>query len=148
MTQEGECTAKQMPMDVPENRDRLAAAMSESTFPSGSAMVDNPGLIFFYVAQFMQENVYTVGNAWVIAEEEEGNLVIHNVFGPEETSLDAVIAAFGPEVKTVTLGFTPADRTGWTCEELKEEDTTFFTRGTAFADFAERKLRIPSLSHA
>jgi GNAT superfamily N-acetyltransferase len=148
VTQEGECTAKQMPMDVPENRDRLAAAMAESTFHSGSAMVDNPGLIFFYVAQFMQENVYTVGNAWVIAEEEEGNLVIHNVFGPEETSLDAVIAAFGPEVKTVTLGFTPADRTGWNSEELKEEDTTFFTRGTAFQDFADRNLRIPSLSHA
>ena len=148
VAQEGECTAKQVPMDVPENRDRLAAAMAESTFRSGSAMVDNPGLIFFYVAQFMQENVYTVGNAWVIAEAEEENLMIHNVFGAGDVSLEAVIAAFGPEVKTVTLGFTPADRNGWTWEELKEEDTTFFTRGAAFEKFAERKLRIPSLAHA
>ena len=148
VAQTGECTAKQVSMETPENRDRLAAAMVESTFRSGSAMVDNPGLIFFYVAQFMQENVYTVGNTWVIAEQEEDSLMIHNVFGTGDVSLEAVIAAFGPEVKNVTLGFTPADRTGWNCEELKEEDTTFFTRGAAFESFAERKLRIPSLSHA
>lgn len=148
--QSGDCVMEQIPMDVPENRDRLAAAMAASTFQTGCTMVDNPGLIFFYAAQFMQENVYfwEEENAWVIAEAEDGALMIHNVFAAEDISLDAVIAAFGGEITEVTLGFAPADKTGWTCRELKEEDTTFFTRGDAFRDFAEKQLRIPSLAHA
>lgn len=146
--QSGECIMKQVPMDVPENRNRLAAAMESSTFRTECTMVDNPGLIFFYAAQFMQENVYTVDNTWIIAEPEASSLLIHNVFATEEISLEEVIAAFGADVKEVTLGFAPADKTGWNCRELKEEDTTFFTRGKAFDHFAERKLRIPTLAHA
>ena len=148
VSQSGECRAEQVSMDVPENRERLAAAMAHNRFSTGCTMVDNPGLVFFYAAQFMRENVYTVGNTWVIAEPEEGSLMLHSVFSAGDISLDAVIAAFGPEVKEVTLGFAPADVSGWDCREYHEEDCTFFTRGAAFADFAERKLRIPSLSHA
>ena len=148
VSQSGPSRMVQVKMDTAENRDRLAAAMEASTFQTACAMVDNPGLVFFYAAQFMQENVYILGNTWVIAEPEEGNLLIHNVFSTEEISLEEIIAAFGAEVKEVTLGFAPTDKEGWICRELKEEDCTFFTRGNAFRDFAERKLRIPSLSHA
>ena len=148
--QSGDCVMELIPMDVPENRDRLAAAMAASAFPTGCTMVDNPELIFFYAAQFMQENVYfwEEQNVWAIAEQEDGALVLHAVFAPEDVSLDAVLAAFGGDIREVTLGFAPADKTGWTCRELKEEDTTFFTRGDAFRDFAEKQLRIPSLAHA
>lgn len=150
VSQSGDCAMVQMSMAIPENRERLAAAMAESTFRTGCIMVDNPGLIFFYAAQFMQENVYfwQEKNVWVIAEPEEGALMLHNVFASQDISLDAVIAAFGSEVTEVSLGFTPADKAGWDCREWKEEDTTFFTKGEAFRDFDEKKLRIPSLAHA
>jgi hypothetical protein len=150
VSQSGERKTEQIIMDNPERWAKLSEAMERSTFREGCRMVDNPGLVFFYVSQFMQEAVFYIAelDAWVIAELEEGVLTIHSIFAGEEVTIDDVAAAFGPEVKTVTLGFTPADRTGWTCEELKEEDTTFFTRGAAFEKFAERKLRIPSLSHA
>lgn len=113
-------------------------------------MVENPGLIFFYVSQFMQENVYydAMLNAWVIAELEDGGLMLHNVFAPGGVTLDAVIAAFGADVKTVSLGFAPKDPTGFTCEEYREEDSTFFVKGEAFGENAWGKNRIPSLSHA
>lgn len=146
----GEIRMEQVRMDTSENRDRLLRAMEASAFPTACHMVGNPGLIFFYAAQFMQENVYFCRDldAWVIAELEEGNLLLHNVFGNKDLSLDAVITAFGGEVREVTLGFAPADAACWDCREWKEEDCTFFVKGGAFRDFGERKCRIPSLSHA
>ena len=150
VTQTGESRVTRVKMDTPENRDRLAAAMAENGFATACTMVDNPGLIFFYAAQFMQEAVYYCEDlqAWVIAEEEDGVLTVHNVFGPAALSLDEVIAAFGGTVREAVLGFAPGDTAGWTCREYHEEDCTFFTKGDIFRDFGERKLRIPTLSHA
>lgn len=148
--QAGESRMVNVPMDGPEGWKQLADAMERSTFPGGCRMVDNPGLIFFYVSQFMQGCVYRMADSdiWVIAELEEGELTLHNVFSPEIISLDSVIEAFGSGVAHVTLGFSPGDPTGFQCRELKEEDCTFFTKGDIFRDFEERQLRIPSLSHA
>lgn len=146
----GENTMTQVVMNCRENWDALANAMKASTFPTGCHMVDNPGLIFFYAAQFMQECVYYSKklDTWVIAEQKEEELLLHNVFSARNIALEDVIAAFGSSVKTVTLGFVPADTTGWECREYYEEDCNFFIRGEGFRDFAEKKLRIPSLSHA
>ena len=150
VAQTGENRMEQVLMDTPESRGRLLRAMEASTFPTACHMVGNPGLIFFYAAQFMQENVWFCRdlNAWIIAELEESDLLIHNVFADGEVSLDAVIEAFGGAVKQVSLGFAPAVAAGWDCREWKEEDCTFFVKGEAFRDFGEGKRRIPSLSHA
>ena len=150
VSQTGEDRMIRVKMDTKENRDRLAAAMKKRAFQTACTLVDNPGLIFFYAAQFLQEDVYFCEElkTWAIAEREEGVLMLHAVFGQEETSPDAVIAAFGAGVTEAVLGFAPADTTGWTCREYHEEDCTFFTRGDAFRDFADNKLRIPTLSHA
>lgn len=148
--QSGECRMENVPMDGPAGWERLADAMARSRFPGGCRMVDNPGLIFFYVSQFMQSCVYRCDDpdVWVIAELEDGELTLHNVFSPAPVSLDTVVEAFGGGVSHVTLGFSPEDASGFQCRELKEEDCTFFTKGSVFLDFAHRKLRIPSLSHA
>ncbi len=147
--QPGARTMVQVPMARKENREALEKAMAASTFPGGCRMVENPGLIFFYAAQFLQDCVYYSAplDTWAVAEWEDGELTLHAVFSRREISLDAVIAAFG-EVGSVTLGFTPADTDGFRCREWKEEDSTFFTKGPAFEGFADRKLRIPTLSHA
>lgn len=147
VSQTGENLWKMVPMDKKENRDALKAAMAENTFQTGCTMVDNPELIFFYAAQFMQENVYywEEKNTWAIAETEDCNLLLHNVFSASSISLDDVISAFGAEVKTVTLGFAPENAEGFTIEDYHEEDCNFFVKGEVFGD---KKLRIPSLSHA
>lgn len=150
VTQNGPCSMTKVPMETPEDWALLQRAMDGNVFHPACEMVGNPGLIFFYASQFMRDCVYydSTLKAWVIAELEDGELLIHNVFSPAPVTLDQVIAAFGGDVRTVTLGFTPADPTGFTCRRLQEEDTTFFIKGSAFRDFEEKKLRIPSLSHA
>lgn len=139
-----------LPMDSPKNREVLRRAMEKSTFRCGCEMVDNPGLIFFYAAQFMQECVYYCIqlDAYVIAELEEDTLLIHNVFGGSGVTLEAVIRAFGADVRQVQLGFTPVDTAGFTVSPLTEEDTTTFVRGSVFDSFETKKLRFPSLAHA
>ena len=145
----GERKAAQVPMDGPEGWAKLSTAMEKSTFREGCKMVGNPQLIFFYVSQFMQEAVYHIPHldAWVIAEPEDGILTIHNVFADEAVTIDDVAAAFGA-VTELRLGFAPADPTGWEIAELREEDCNFFVKGSFLAEFEEKKLRIPSLSHA
>lgn len=150
LRQKGPCSMKNVPMDGPTGWSRLSDAMASSTFRCGCSMVDNPGLIFFYASQFLRDCVFydETLDAWVIAEQENGNLLVHNIFSSGNITLDEVLAAFGSSVQTVTLGFSPADPVGFDCRELREEDCTFFVKGETFRDFAERKLRIPSLSHA
>ena len=148
--QSGACVAEQVIMDNADSWAKLAEAMGKSEFREGCPMVGNPGLIFFYVSQFMQEAVYHIPHldAWVIAEPEEGSLTIHNIFAGEQVTIDDVVAAFGGEVKEITLGFAPACADGWEISEIHEEDTHFFVKGAVFAEFEAKKLRIPSLSHA
>ncbi len=150
VTQTSLCSMKQIPMDGPDAWEKLEKAMAESTFRTGCHMVDNPGLIFFYAAQFMQDCVYYCEelDAWAIGEQEEGNLMLHNVFSSKNIALEDVISAFGGDVRTVTLGFTPANLQGWNVEAYKEENSHFFVKGEFFREFEEKKLRIPSLSHA
>ena len=148
--QEGECMMERVRMDGPAGWIRLRVAMENSRFETACTMADNPGLIFFYAAQFMQDCVYYDRqlDAWAIAEIEDGEMLLHNVFAPAGVTLEDVIASFGREVRQVTLGFAPGDPAGFDCMPFHEQDCTFFVRGAAFDDFARRRLRIPSLSHA
>ena len=150
IAQGGACRMERVGMDGPEGWAQLRTAMEKSEFETACTMADNPGLIFFYAAQFMQDCVYhdRALNAWAIAEIEDGALMLHNVFAPAGVTLQDVIASFGAQVKQVTLGFAPSDPAGFDCAAYHEEDCTFFVRGAAFDDFAAKKLRIPSLSHA
>ena len=148
--QSGACVAEQVIMDNADSWAKLAEAMGKSEFREGCPMVGNPGLIFFYVSLFLQEAVYYIPHldAWVIAEPEEGCLTIHNIFAGEQVTIDDVVAAFGGEVKEITLGFAPACADGWELSEIHEEDTHFFVKGAVFVEFEAKKLRVPSLSHA
>lgn len=146
----GTCEMERVLMDTPEKRAVLRAAMECSCFETGCTMVNNPELVFFYVYQFMQDCVYYNRklDAWVIAEQDENSLFIHNIFGSKKLKLDDVIAAFGCGIKTVVLGFAPADDAGWEKSEWHREDCTFFVRGGAVELFKENRIRIPELSHA
>lgn len=150
VSQETKGTMAPVAMDCPAQWAILTDAMAASQFREGCRMVGNPGLIFFYISQFMQDQVYYSRDldAYAVAEMEDGNLTLHNVFSPNELPLEQVIAAFGSGIHSVTLGFTPADAAAFTAEVLHDEDTTFFVKGEFFADFASRQLRIPTLSRA
>lgn len=146
----GKCRMEQIVMATPEKWALLSQAMEDNQFHCGCHMVDNPGLIFFYVSQFMQECAYYCRDldTWVVAEREDDVLLIHNVFATQAVDLEDVINAFGPGIARVTLGFAPADTTGWSKNIIGQDDCSFFVKGRAFDDFEEKGLRIPSLSHA
>lgn len=113
-------------------------------------MVNNLELIMFYVTKFMQENVYyhKDTDTYIIAEVENENLFIHNVFSSKITDLDTVINFFGKEIKYVTLGFTPVETKDFHVTEYHEDDCTFFIKGKNLEIIEKEHLRIPSLAHA
>lgn len=150
VNQAGPCRFENVPMGSKEEWAVLAKAMVENNVHGGCDMMGNPELIFFYVSQFMQKCVYYCKalDAWVIAEIEDGNLLLHNVFSKEMTTLDEIVRAFGGGIREVTLGFAPGDDTDFEKTEYHEDDCTFFVKGDVFKAFEEKNLRIPSLSHA
>lgn len=139
-----------IPMGSRKERDILEDRIRYS-HPCGSfQMADNSGLIMFYVTKFMQENVYydSQQDAYVIAEEEAGELFIHNIFSVQKVNIDKVIESFGKGINHVTLGFTPEDKSGYAVTEAEEEDTTLFVKGDGFVGFKSLELMFPTLSHA
>ena len=146
----GTCKFQHIVMDCPAAWQQLKQAMERNICQGRLDMVGNSGLLFFYVAGFMQENVYyhASSDTYVIAEWEGQQLFLHNVFSGTLTKLPDVFALFGEEIRQVTLGFTPMDQATYQAKELQEEDCTLFIKGDALEIIEQNKLRIPSLSHA
>jgi GNAT superfamily N-acetyltransferase len=136
-------------LDMLKEADRaLVLRLVMNTKPySKYAMVDNPGLVMFYLTSFLAEEIYYMEelNLVAVAAYEEDNLLLTDLFCEKEVDMDTVINALvnKPEMK-VTLGFTPADTVSFTAERVKEKGTTFFVRGRNLID----KGRFPVLSHA
>ena len=151
----GERTVKQIPMRKKSDWDKLERAIRSSTIHSRFEMTKNIQLIMFYVTKYMQENVYYIkeSDSYVIAEIEEGNLMIHAIYSQtsvkkDTTVLDDVIRAFGEKIRYVTLGFTPLNTEGYTACEIQEDDTTLFVKGKSLTGFNKYKIMFPTLSHA
>ncbi len=110
------------------------------------AMLDNPGLIMFYLNSFLAENIYYCEelSLVVVAELEGDTLKLIDVFCEYEFDLKEVINSLmiASRMKII-LGFTPLDSAGFECVLLREEGTTFFTRGKSFLG----QGRFPELSH-
>lgn len=137
-------------MEGKEDWLELEKAMKANTYYNSFDMVDNEGLIMFYITGFMQSNVYYDKNldAWVIAEVNGEELFIHNVFANKELELDDVIKAFGNDIKTVTLGFAPKNKSDFDVNLVQKIDTNMLVKGDGFNGFSEKKVMIPILSHA
>lgn len=146
----GQKTVKQIPMRGKTAWTLLEKAIQKS-IPHGSfEMVNNRELILFYVTKYMQENVYYHKelNAYVIAEIEDGSLLLHNIFSPDPVDIGQIVKSFGDGIRQVRLGFTPVDCEDYTEEPLKEEDCTLFVKGKGFESFELDKLMFPTLAHA
>ncbi|MCM1174258.1 MAG: hypothetical protein NC341_04315 [Blautia sp.] len=107
-------------------------------------------LILFYVTKYMQENVYyhKESDAFVIAEIENGCLLLHNIFSPNPIKIGQIVNSFRNDIRQVIPGFTPADCSGYTSKIRKEEDCTLFLKGKGLERFAQDGLMFPLLSHA
>lgn len=137
-------------MDNPEAWKQLERVMEQNAFRGNFDMVENNGLIMFYVTQFMNEDVYyhEESDTFVVMEVEERGVFIHNIFSTTLNKMDDVLKLLGKEIDSVTLGFTPLNSEVYEVNELKEDDCTFFIRGEEMKILEEKKFRIPSLAHA
>lgn len=137
-------------MDNPEAWKQLERVMEQNAFRGNFDMVENNGLIMFYVTQFMNEDVYyhEESDTFVVMEVEERSVFIHNIFSTTLNKMDDVLKLLGKEIDSVTLGFTPLNSEVYEVNELKEDDCTFFIRGEEMKILEEKKFRIPSLAHA
>lgn len=145
-----EMTISNIRMEGKEDWAKLEKAMKDNTYYNSFDMVDNEGLIMFYITGFMQGNVYYNEDldAWVIAEINGEDLFIHNVFANKEIELDDIIVSFGKNIKSVTLGFTPKNKRDFDVNLVQKIDTNMLVKGEGFNDFGKKKCMIPILSHA
>lgn len=150
ITNTGACQFEPLLMNSPARWKLLEDAMETNIFHGRFDMIQNSGLILFYVTKYMQENVYYHGpsDTYVIADTDGKNLFLHNVFSGTLTELDQVIELFGKGIRHVTLGFVPMDPEKYEVTEVHEEDCTLFIKGSALKIMEQERLRIPSLSHA
>lgn len=145
-----EASAIPVPMTTKAERMILEQAIQNSVSCSAFEMKSNVGLIMFYITCFMRDCVYYIPsqNAYAIGEIEEAVLTLHCILSAKPVHLDEIIRAFGRNIRTVVLGFTPIDKEGYTKSELQEEDTTLFVKGAAFDSFEQEEKMFPLLSHA
>lgn len=144
----GERRAEAVPMACRSDWDRMEAIIGGRAQNGRMYMVGNTGLYMFYLSQFMQENVFYLpdSDTYVVAEEAEDTLILHAVFG--DCDIDRVIAAFGKDIKKAVFCFTPKDPSGFTKQELHEEDTTLFVRGAFFDEAWDDDAMFQAITHA
>lgn len=138
-----------VPVSVAQEEKRIAEAVRTGVCHGAFDMVQNVGLIMFYLTKYMRNSVYYIGDdrAYVIADIEDGRLFLHQVIAQESVDTDRIVQAFGRKIHHVTFGFTPSDRYGCEKNEVREDDTVLFCKGRAFNGW-KGEGRFPSLSHA
>jgi len=142
--------AFQVPMENKSHWKMLEDAIKSSICNSSFEMINNPGLIMFYVTKFMKDCVYYIKkqDAYAIAEIEGETLLIHNIFAKKIVDLNSIIEEFGSNIKEVIFGFTPMNTEGYILSEVNKKNDTLFVRGNQFDNFENKGKMFPTLSHA
>lgn len=98
----------------------------------------------------LKDNVFYIGdlNVIVIAELNNKQALLWNIFGPELVDLDDVLSIFSANhIKHVMLGFTPLDTTSYQVREVQGDDILFILDESE-NPFAGNQQMFPLLSHA
>ena len=143
-----ERSAKEVSMADKSDWDKMVNILSKTAQNADVYMVNNTGLYMFYLSQFMRENTFYIPNldTYAIAEIEDHELILHAVIGSGD--IDKVISSFGKEIKHVQLGFTPKDTTSFTKNEVVEEDSRFFVKGSFFEENKDAAFMFQPITHA
>ena len=143
-------STEQIHTDVREDLDLLLDRYALGNPFCELPMLDNRGFLMFYCGSFLKDCVRYLPDlrCAAVAEERGETLVVHDLFCPPETDLEAALAGLAvPNIRRVELGFTPLDPDGWEAAPLREEDTTLFVLAGREDPFSRLPCRMPSLSH-
>ena len=149
VTIDEDATAENVVLNENKNFLKFINAMKESCPQSSLWFVNHEELKMFYLMDYMRKNVYLIPeqNAYVVASLKADTLYLHQVFSLKKVNLDRVAAAFGREVKTLILGFSPLDPYGFLCRKYQDNDTVLYVKGESLNAIEQEYLRIPELSH-
>jgi predicted N-acetyltransferase YhbS len=140
-------------MNNKENREKLHD-YAQNTYPLGKiSMQENADLVMFYGITVYKNNVFYLPelDTIAIAEINERQLHLLDVFSKKEQNLDHVIHALSDEtIDTIQLGFVPKDCSSYKIIPIdeKEKDEMLFVETDKTALFDENHLMFPLLSHA
>lgn len=149
VTIDADATVVNVQLEEKDNLIGLRQSMKNSCPQSTLWLESHEELTMFYALDCMRKNVYFLPeyDAYVFASLEKGQLHLHQVFAPEQVNVNRIAAAFGREVKSLVLGFTPIDKQGFTCRKAWENDTVLHVKGSALNRIERDCLRIPELAH-
>jgi hypothetical protein len=114
------------------------------------SMSENADIVMFYCTSFLKDNVFYIDDldTIAIAQFNDGQALLWDVFGPDIVDLDDVLSIFADNhIGQIKLGFTPLDTSSYEVEELQGEDKLFILYERE-NPFKESKLMFPLLSHA
>lgn len=145
----GKAEAVRLDMTNPADVDFLLTRYRAGNPFSALPMLRSEGLLMFYCAQFLKENVYRVDNAAVVAAFEGNLMRCYDVFAPDEAELGEILMKTAqPETRTAVLSFTPIVTAGLLAQIRREPDTTLFWHSSKPDIFREGDRMFPLLSHA
>lgn len=146
--------AEMRKMDMASESDRklLYEKYALSNPFSALTVERNTGLLMFYCAQFMKDDVYYLPqyDLAVVAQYYRDKLKCCDIFGSTDAALQEILSVMAKEnTHEVVLGFTPKDKGDFSFKEAKEENNTLFWRSKKENIFCnDTRLRFPLLSHA
>lgn len=119
---------------------------------SDLSILNNTSLIMFYCLglELFKENLFYFEslNAIAIAEYEQKNLIVHDVFSINVVDVDMIVDSLRKvTTENVTLRFTPKEKTNYALQAFKDEDLILFVSTTAKNLFEENRLIFPTLAH-
>lgn len=149
VTIDQEATAVKIQIGENDQLLRLKRGMKESCPQSSLWLESHEELTMFYALDYFSKDIYFIPEqgAYVFAVLKKGQLHLQQVFAPEKVDLDRIAAAFGREVKSLVLGYSPIDKKGFTCSKIKDSDTVLHVKGSALDKVEGDFLRIPELAH-
>ena len=146
----GQPSLQKVDMDDNRNRLTLFEKIKHAKPVAKLAMINNPGLVMFYLTSFMKDNVYYISeyDTYVIIEIDDDVVYLQDIFCETEVKLEEVIRCIlANESRKVVLGFTPKCEDGFEKCLLEAEDTTLFVYGNDAERFKDSKVMFPVLSH-
>lgn len=148
----GKAEIRKLDMASESDRKLLYEKYALSNPFSALTVERNTGILMFYCAQFMKENVYYLPqyDLAVVAEYHEDKLICCDIFGRTDAALQEILSVMtNRDTQEVVLGFTPKDKADFSFKEVNEENNTLFWRSKKENIFSnDARMRFPLLSHA
>ena len=147
--QESSIKLERLPMENAMDWKRMLEIRSRLK-PMGRAVMDNEGLLMFYLTYFMSECVYYSEELGilVIASFEDGILTLFDVYSKNDLTPAKAAALLPFDIQKVEFGFIPNDVAGLVRKLKVQENTTFMVKGERILEDMIKLGMLPELSHA